>query len=48
MWGELQREFLRSLTTRKHAKDPLQKYWYEDEPVPMLDGTYGRALGTDW
>ena len=22
-------------TTRKHAKDPPQKYQYEDEPVPI-------------
>ena len=35
-------------TTRKHAKDPPQKYRYEDKPVPILDGTYGRALGTGW
>ena len=26
-------------TTRKHAKGPTQKYWYEDEPIPML-GSY--------
>ena len=35
-------------TTRKHAKGPPQKYRYEDKPVPILDGTYGRALRTGW
>jgi len=36
------------ITTRKYAKGPPQKYRYENKPVPILDGTYGRALGTGW